>query len=760
METVKSVNQNYQFQGNWIKGKDLDYGRDDYKYYLDNLNQVIKKEFIINEVQETYLYIGTLGYSIVYLNGQRINSDELNCDWTNFKKCVYYDVYKITSFLKKGVNIIEVELGNGMYNPAPLKLFGKYNLRTNLSEIGMPRVIVDLVSNHQVILSSDQSWLLGTGNCLFNNLYLGETVNNNLEKTYYGHVEIDDTKRNLVLSEINKIKRCGDVDVKKIIRSKDGLIIDFGEMMSGFINLEVQAVKDQVITITYSERTNNNELDYTTSLAGSVGQTIHDFKIDGGTGCPIEAIQTDRIICKQGTNHFTNKFTYHSFRYALIKGIDQKHITHLYATYVHTDLKQVGKINIDNRYYQELYDSAIRTKLNNVHSTFEDCARERLGYGGDMVALATSNLYTFDLEKFYCKIIRDFRFDQSKNGGIPETAPYMGIQSNGSAPGEGPILWQFVYPYLVYKQYQYYGNIELLQEEHGYLTKQLEYLLDYDLEQLVECCLGDHGSILIAGEFKRPTPDKLLLGYCTILLFLKYNILINKALDQNVIGYEQKYLEIKELIITKFKNPDGSFGDKTQSGYAFAIALELDDPRVLCKGFVDLIVKDNYIFNSGIFGMALSYELLNKYGYDEVIEKWLVQEGSIGFKAMLNDHSGALAELFVGEHKSLNHAMFASYQQWYYQGLAGIKIDDDAVAFNQVTFCPYFSTLVNNFECHLKTKQGMIVSSWQRNDHHVIWKLSIPENLSNYQIIIPGNYQELSRKTVNNNYIIDLTVIV
>ena len=120
----------------------------------------------------------------------------------------------------------------------------------------------------------------------------------------------------------------------------------------------------------------------------------------------------------------------------------------IYATYVHTDLKQIGNVQTDHSFYNELFDAAMRTKLNNVHGTFEDCARERLGYGGDMVALAASNLYTFDLEAFYKKIIKDFRYEQTTNGGIPETAPYMGIQSNGTGQGEGPLLWQLVYLYL------------------------------------------------------------------------------------------------------------------------------------------------------------------------------------------------------------------------------------------------------------------------------------------------------------------------
>lgn len=42
-----------------------------------------------------------------------------------------------------------------------------------------------------------------------------------------------------------------------------------------------------------------------------------------------------------------------------------------------------------------------------------------------------SNLYTFDLQNMYKKVIKDFRFEQTEAGGIPETAPYMGIQTNG-----------------------------------------------------------------------------------------------------------------------------------------------------------------------------------------------------------------------------------------------------------------------------------------------------------------------------------------
>ncbi len=72
----------------------------------------------------------------------------------------------------------------------------------------------------------------------------------------------------------------------------------------------------------YSEAMVDNHLVYSTCLAGSVGERIGEHVIAGGTGAPAIAIQTDRLICKEGYNQFTNKFTYHSFRFVRITGIE------------------------------------------------------------------------------------------------------------------------------------------------------------------------------------------------------------------------------------------------------------------------------------------------------------------------------------------------------------------------------------------------------------------------------------------------------
>ena len=726
------------FSGQWIQGENYDYGNEDELYYHNHPNTILYKSFNLEHVDKENIFrIAVLGYYVLSVNGKRVSIAELNNDWTDFTKCVYFDEYDITNYLNIGMNEIEIELGNGMYNPSPLRLFGKYNLRQRLAEIGEPKAICELIVNQKTYLSSDSSWLYKPGYYLFNNLYLGEKIDYTMQSTQLFPVIISNQEYHFEKSFIPKIKKFQVVEPFETKEYHDGLLVDFGKMISGFISLNINTYANQEIKLEYSEDFRNGEMFYDTVLAGSVGEKINDFQIPGGPGAPERAIQTDVIKCNEGVTYFENKFTYHSFRYVYLTGCSLDQINKIEAIYVHTDLKQIGNIESEHELYNQLYEAAMQTKLNNVHSVFEDCARERLGYGGHIVALAMSNLYTFDLQAMYKKVIRDFRFEQSKNGGIPETAPYMGIQTNGTADREGPLLWQLVYPYLVNKHYQFYGDKSLLEEEIPYLKKHMDYILSLDLEYVVERCLGDHGSILIAGQFRKPTPDKLFLGYCTVLLLLKNNIQILNHLGLDSSFYKKQYDHINEIICNKFVHADGTVGEGTQTGYAFALYLELGNKEKILNKFIKKLEADNYIFNSGIFGMSLSYEVLSKNDRCDIVEKWLLNKNKGTFYEMLESGSGVLSELFVGDHFSMNHAMFTSYQVFYYKGLAGIYIDDDAIGFNKITLKPYFTHTMNHYSCSVDTIHGKIESTWNKTNNGYEWIIKVPDTIQ-YQLDLKG----------------------
>lgn len=756
-----------EFQGVWISKIPVKYKEDAVNYYEDNPNTLLRKVFNIDkDNKKYYLNIGCLGYYIAYINGVRVGDYELNSDWTQYDKTIYYDKYDITDLLNDGENIIAVELGNGMYNPSPLRLFGKYNLRERLSVVGEPCLIASICTEEgKYIISTDETWKVGNGPLLFNNLYLGERLDNRLNQKNWNLTDFDDSKwiqaivdnskkGNLVLSYIPKIRKKKRLNPTNIIVNNSGnLLIDFTETLSGMINITFNGISGQNIKLIYAEDVNdNNEVDCISTVVGHAGMFLKEanIKFDGGPGSPELAVQKDEIIAIDGINNYENKFTYHSFRYVEISGLKKEDLIEIEATYVYSDVDIIGEVNTSSQWMNKLYDIAEKTKLNNFHSVFEDCARERLGYGGDIIALAPSNLYMFDLAKLYKKVMIDFRQEQTESGGIPETAPYMGIQSNGTGQGEGPILWQLVYPYIVYKCYQYYGDAQLVTTEYEYLKKQIKYLISIGIETLEDKCLGDHGSPDTCDNFKVGTPDKKFVACCTYVLFLKYNIYFAKLMNDYIyIKYEEELLKAKEYIDKNFKNQDGTYGDKTQTSYAFAIFAEITEkPKELIKEFLAKIKEDKYHLRSGIFGLMMTYDILNKYGYDEVVEKWLLKEEypSIGY--MIKSGKTALSEQFNMKNCSHNHAMLSSYTSWYYEGLAGIRVLDEAIKANKIILKPYFSGLIDNFECSFKSYSGEVKSSWKREKEEIIWHFSIPKEIEKCQVLISDKYI-----TLKTNYI-------
>lgn len=736
----------------FIQGDEIDYGADDALYYADHPNTIVCREFHLDAVPPAILHIAALGMYEARINGQPVSDGYLNGLWTNYQKDVYYESFDVTSSLHPGKNWIEVELGNGFYNPSPLRFFGKYNLRKNLSEVGMPKVIVDLESQGSSLLVSDASWQQKDGQLLFNNFYLGEKADLRKKEENLRAVVVNHSQRHFLPRKLEAMRKTGCVQPVSMEEGPDGILVDFGEMISGFIEVHLDGRQDQQAELFFAENMQDGKLNLFCNANGSVGEIMPDGRrVDGGPGAPKEGFEKDVLILEEGSNAFTNRFTYHSFRYVLIKGLERAQIQSIQAWYVHTDLERAGQVETDNALLNDLYDAALRTKLNNCHSTFEDCARERLGYGGDMVALADSNLYTFDVQELYKKIVRDFCNDQTERGGIPETAPFMGIGSRGPAYGEGPLMWQYAVEYLCWKLIQFYGDVEFVRSQYDCLKKHVDYVLCYDPQVLSEHCLGDHGSVLIAGEFYKPTPDKPFVGWCTILLILQTFIRISDILEMECTREKEAAASLKKTITEKFQNPDGSFADATQTSYGFAYAAGLEDPAVLAAGLARQIEADNGIFNAGIFGMKFDYDLLFDAGRSDLIVGWLEKDGQISYQNLLATGNKAFAELFFGRHYSYNHAMFTSFVQWYCQGLAGLKVAQDAVGMDRILLQPAFPDVVNAVNASLESPFGTLTSRWHREQDQILWEVQIPAGIEIVQANLPENCQmSLERTNLTN----------
>ena len=146
--------------------------------YDEDPTPIFRKEFIAkNDIRSATLYITSAGYYRASLNGKRIGRNYFDPAWTNFGKRVYYSEYDLTTEVKQGSNCLGVTLGNGFYNPLPMKMWGNLNLRDALPNgkpVFIARLKLESYNGKIEEIVTDDSWRYFYGPIRKNNVYLGE----------------------------------------------------------------------------------------------------------------------------------------------------------------------------------------------------------------------------------------------------------------------------------------------------------------------------------------------------------------------------------------------------------------------------------------------------------------------------------------------------------------------------------------------------------------------------------------------------------
>ena len=713
----------------------------EWNYYKNKSNIIFEKEFHYEgNDRKVFLDICGLGYYIVKINNQRIDDTFLNNDVSNYSKIVYFDTYEIKRFLKVGENKISVELANGWYNPAPIKLLGKYNVRSRMA-IGKPCLICQISykdkKQNLVTINSDETWEAKEGRYLFDNLFIGERVlaDSNLggksDDVMNQTMRISGPGGKLVPSQIPKIKRTQKFLPEKIVCLENKILIDFGRVIAGHFACEFSENIEGEIKIFYSEAVaENNKLDFRSSISGTYGYTLDDIGIDEND----PAIQLDEITKGKEEFAFENKHVYHSFRYVEIQhdGITENDLKDVCGYRVHTELETASTFETSDEQLNFLWNVANDTKLNNVHSYFEDCPRERLGYGGDIVALIDSQIYSFDVEQLLMKVFKDFAFDQVEDGGIPQTAPYMGIQTHGSSNKSGSLGWQLAFPVIMKKLRQYYGRSNFFLKYVDQLKAHVNYLLAFDYEYIKHCCLGDWGSIdTTIIEQKETPPDK---AFCSAimyyLLLTSYAELFSSNEYQEVFRHiNHKKEAVQSKIMVEFYKEEGYFQTGSQSSYAFALYSNIvtgEKREKVLDNFISKIKQDKGVLRSGIFGMSWTPRILSEVGRDDIVFSWLTRKEKPSFLNMLTNGSKILSEWFDTSMGSHNHAMFSSYTTWMIEKLLGVQVKEDATSANRVKISPYFPKSIEYAKGTIETIRGQIMIHWERKNDEIEMVLRFP----------------------------------
>jgi alpha-L-rhamnosidase len=456
------------WQGDWIGDGSTQF-ENDADFYQNDPMPLLRKTFNANKkITSARLYISGLGYYEAFINGKKVGDRVLDPGWTSYSKQVLYSTYDITTHLQKGMNAAGVMLGNGWYNPLPLRFWGGINMRNALVS-GRPcvkaMIRVQYTDGTSSIIPTDETWQTAAGPIIRNSIFLGEHHDARAERAGWNTVSAAtaDWQKAVVVTGPNGVLSpqmqppVRVIDILKprsVNEVKPGVFVfDMGQNFAGVARIRVQGPAGTEVKLRYGEDIYaDGSLNGMTAVAGQIKGG------NGGPGAPHIAWQLDSYVLKgKGVEEWSPKFTFHGFRYVEVTGWPGKpELKDIDGLRMSADLQEHGTFTSSNEMFNKLDTNIKYTFLSNAFSVQSDCpGREKLGYGGDLFCTTESYMYHYDMAGFYRKIVKDFTDDQQPLGGITETVPFVGIADSGPGDKSGPLGFQVGFPYLVKKIYDF-----------------------------------------------------------------------------------------------------------------------------------------------------------------------------------------------------------------------------------------------------------------------------------------------------------------
>ncbi len=729
-------------------------------FYLDYPAPLFRKDFLLkSKIEKATLFITAAGYYKASLNGSPIGKNVLDPAWTDYSKRIYYTEYDVTTAIAKGANCLGVTVGNGFYNPLPLRKWGHRNLRKDLS-VGNPAFLAKLLINYtngkSEEIVSDGTWKYTYGPTVKNDVYLGVVYDARKEIKGWNFTGYNDSSWDLAKMGENPggqlqkgffptVQITREITPVEINSSETGIyIVDMGVNFTGTYKIKLSGKTGDTITFRFGERIyEDGKLNPMTTVAGQIKR-----KGVGGPGAPDIAWQTDSYIVGDNDNSwFIPDFTYHTYRYMEIKGLDYKPlVSDIQGLFIHSNVDNKNSFSCSSELLNSIQEATERTFLANLVSVQSDCpAREKFGYGGDLNATSESFIYNFDMHTFYRKTIYDW-LDAMNDSSFVDTAPFTGIKYCG-------ISWESAFITTQYYLYQYYNDTEIIKELYEQDKKWMDKAARIHPDGIVDKGLSDHESMV-------PVPVQLT-GTAHYLQCARYMQTFASVVGDS--ENEKKYAELaeklKKLLKTEFwDNPvTGKINRQTLfSTLLYHGIIPADDIDAAKDSLLKAVQNGpSGHFNTGIFGTKYVLETLSENTFPENVFNIINSTAFPGWGFMIDNGATTIWETWKESDNTYSncHPMFGTVTEWFYRWLAGIKPDPDYPGFKKFILGPSTPEGLEFVNCTYYSPFGKIVSNWKKVQPDTVqYEITIPAK-SSADVILPiSQSQKITIKLNGRNF--------
>lgn len=690
-------------------------------FYLEDPMPLFRKMFAVeDEVDKATLFITAAGYYKASINGMAIGKNELDPAWTDFSKRIYFTEYDVTSMLSSEDNCLGVELGNGFYNPLPLRKWGRRNLRID-QKVGKPSFIAKLHIRYKngktADIATDTTWNYAYGPLIKNDVYLGVSYDARRELKGWNKPGFVDKDWNSAIIGENPggklqemffppVQITETITPVDILSPEEGVyIVDMGVNFTGTYRIKLSGNVGDTITFRFGERIyDNGKLNPMTTVIGQIKR-----KGMGGPGAPEIAWQTDSyIIGSENESWFQPQFTYHTYRYMEVVGLkDKPQISDVEGLFFHSNVENNNSFSSSSELLNDIQEATERTFLANLVSVQSDCpAREKFGYGGDLNATAESFIYNFDMKGFYRKTVYDW-VDAMNDSVFVDTAPFAGVNYCG-------ISWESAYLITQYYLYLYYNDTEIIKELYDNNLLWMDKVARIHPDGIVDKGLGDHESMI-----RVPVQ---LTGTCHYLQCARIMQTFASEIGDKVNEkkFEQLAEKLRDIVKTEFwdKPYEGMINKQT----LFSALLYHDIvPENEIEAAKDSLLKalsngPSGHFNTGIFGTKYMLETLSEKVSPNVVFDIVNSKTFPGWGFMIDNGATTIWETWNESDNTFSncHPMFGTVTEWFYRWLGGIRPIHSKPGFEEFVLAPSIPEELSYVNCTYHSPFGEIVSNWEK----------------------------------------------
>ena len=692
----------------------------------------LRKEFAVSKpIERATAYFSGLGWSELYLNGQKVGNHVLSPPLSEYSKREYYETYDVAGLLNQGSNAVGVVLGNGRF----------FAPRDNAVNFGFPKLIfqlhIEFADGTATNVVSDGSWKLTiNGPITENNEYDGEEYDARKEFPGWDRAGFDDSAwqpaaivsapggvlSGMRQEPVRVTEEIKPVSVKEI---KPGVFIfDMGQNMVGWCKLQVDGPAGTRITLRHAETLAPDGELYTANLR--------------------TAKATDVYILRGGKETWEPRFTLHGFRFVEMTGFPGKPtLESLTGCVVGDDLPVTGEFECSNPLLNKIYHNIVWGVRGNYRSIPTDCPQrdERQGWLGDRAEESRGETYCFDNDALYSKWLQDIADCQKASGSISSVCPaYWKIYVDDVTWASASV----VIPGMLRDQF---GDKRTIAEHYDCAKKWMDHMEGFITNGIIRrdtygdwCMPPEDPKLIHSRDPSRITSGTMLATpffYNDLRLMRRYALQLGKTNDA---AHYRELAETMKIAFNKeyLNRNTGQYDNGTPTSSVLPLAFDMVPTEMRYRAFQFLVNKLNDTWHghigTGLVGGKYLMRVLSDNGRPDLAYTIVTQTNYPGWGYMVEHNATTVWELWNGDTanpamNSGNHVMLiGDLATWMYENLAGIKPDPEQPGFKHIIMRP---TPVGNLtfvKASHRSPYGWIRSEWRIEQNEFDWHVEIPAN--------------------------------